>query len=981
MALYRKYRPATFAEVVGQEHVTDPLSIALDTGRISHAYLFSGPRGCGKTSSARILARSLNCVDGPTSTPCGTCASCVALGPGGSGNLDVIELDAASHGGVDDTRELRDRAFYAPAESRYRVFIVDEAHMVTTAGFNALLKIVEEPPAHLIFIFATTEPDKVLPTIRSRTHHYPFRLLPPATMRGLLGKICEQENVPVEEAVYPLVIRAGGGSPRDSLSVLDQLLAGAGPDGVTYPRAVALLGVTDVALIDNAVDALATDDGAALFGTIDQVMEAGHDPRRFAVDLLERLRDLILMRAVPDAADRGLVAGPGDVLERMRDQAARIGPATLTRYAELLHEGLGEMRGATAPRLLLEVICARMLLPSVSDTESATLQRLERLERGFAGGAVPPAPARPVTASNEAPAERLAPRSAPPTSGGRPRGAELLAAALAEKEAAAGEKEAPAREPAASPATPPAPARDPRSSTATPAPSLGAGPTTQSPPPSAAPAAPSASPVQAAPPAAAPAAQAVRPDPAASAGAAPSASSGAAARPVSSTSSEGEPSAQVVAPDLAASAAEPAAGVVRPEAAASAASSASDTEPVPFASSEGAPSAAGVSAAAAPPGVAPSPTADQSVPSGRGVAPAGEPSAQAASSAAESSARVVATEAGVSVPPSAPRIAQGAHATSESAAAQSPSVAEVGESTVEPRAFAAETSAAQGDSRQRVTSDRQSAAPVEATPAPVAAQVETAPEPSAQSGRDAGRDSSAPAAQPSSGGTSAPVEDLLGVVDAAWPEIKGKVREFGATLQALLSGAAVSRVDGNVIVFAHQSPPLAQRLSDPRNIDAVRSAVRAVLGRELDVRWETGAPAPRPAAAAKSVAAPARGPGESKPAGRPRFSRPSQAKGGQARPTGPGGPSDDDIPPPDFPDLPDDPGPEESYGADSGRSGGESGRAGKPAGGVPAPPTPEEEQEMLAAAAEPVAPGDRQDPDEVALALLRDELGAKSLDG
>ncbi|MFZ2174424.1 MAG: DNA polymerase III subunit gamma and tau [Rhodococcus sp. (in: high G+C Gram-positive bacteria)] len=386
MALYRKYRPASFAEVVGQEHVTEPLSTALDAGRINHAYLFSGPRGCGKTSSARILARSLNCAEGPTSTPCGTCPSCVALGPGGSGNLDVTELDAASHGGVDDTRELRDRAFYAPAESRYRVFIVDEAHMVTTAGFNALLKIVEEPPEHLIFIFATTEPEKVLPTIRSRTHHYPFRLLAPSTMRGLLEKICRQESVAVADAVYPLVIRAGGGSPRDSLSVLDQLLAGAGVEGVTYPRALALLGVTDVALIDDAVDALARSDGAALFGTVERVVDAGHDPRRFAVDLLERIRDLILMQAVPDAADRGLVDAPGDVLDTMRAQVQRIGPATLTRYAEVIHAGLGEMRGATAPRLLLEVMCARMLLPSASDAESAVLQRLERVERGLPPG-------------------------------------------------------------------------------------------------------------------------------------------------------------------------------------------------------------------------------------------------------------------------------------------------------------------------------------------------------------------------------------------------------------------------------------------------------------------------------------------------------------------------------------------------------------------------------------------------------------------
>jgi DNA polymerase III subunit gamma/tau len=380
VALYRKYRPATFAEVVGQEHVTEPLSTALTAGRINHAYLFSGPRGCGKTSSARILARSLNCEQGPTATPCGVCDSCVGLAPNGPGSIDVVELDAASHGGVDDTRELRDRAFYAPAQSRYRVFIVDEAHMVTTAGFNALLKIVEEPPDHLIFVFATTEPEKVLPTIRSRTHHYPFRLLPPRTMRGLIERICAQEEVVVDDAVFPLVIRAGGGSPRDTLSVLDQLLAGAEGNRVNYQRALGLLGATDVALIDEAVDALGAGDAAALFGAVESVIDAGHDPRRFGTDLLERFRDLLVLQAVPDATSRGVVDAPEDVLDRMREQAVRLAPATLTRYAEVVHAGLTEMRGATAPRLLLEVICARLLLPSASDAESALLQRVERIE-------------------------------------------------------------------------------------------------------------------------------------------------------------------------------------------------------------------------------------------------------------------------------------------------------------------------------------------------------------------------------------------------------------------------------------------------------------------------------------------------------------------------------------------------------------------------------------------------------------------------
>jgi DNA polymerase-3 subunit gamma/tau len=411
VALYRKYRPATFAEVVGQEHVTEPLSTALSAGRINHAYLFSGPRGCGKTSSARILARSLNCEQGPTPTPCGVCDSCVALAPNGPGNMDVTELDAASHGGVDDTRELRDRAFYAPAQSRYRIFIVDEAHMVTTAGFNALLKIVEEPPEHLIFVFATTEPEKVLPTIRSRTHHYPFRLLAPRTMRLLLERICAQEDVTVDDAVYPLVIRAGGGSPRDTLSVLDQLLAGADGNQVEYRRALALLGATDVALIDDAVDALAAGDAAALFGAVEAVIDAGHDPRRFATDLLDRFRDLIVLQSVPDAAARGVVDAPEDVLERMRDQVTRVGTATLTRYAEVVHAGLGEMRGATAPRLLLEVVCARLLLPSASDTESALLQRVERIETrldmsipaGEAAASQPAAPPKQFARKSKAP--------------------------------------------------------------------------------------------------------------------------------------------------------------------------------------------------------------------------------------------------------------------------------------------------------------------------------------------------------------------------------------------------------------------------------------------------------------------------------------------------------------------------------------------------------------------------------------------------
>ena len=362
MALYRKYRPGSFNELVGQEQVTVPLSAALDNGRINHAYLFSGPRGCGKTSSARIMARSLNCVNGPTSKPCGKCNSCVSLAANGPGNLDVTELDAASHNGVDDMRELRDRAMFAPAESRYRIFIIDEAHMITNQGSNALLKIVEEPPAHLIFIFATTEPEKVIGTIRSRTHHYPFRLLTPQAMRGLLERTVAAEDAIIEESVYPLVIRAGGGSPRDTLSILDQLLAGTGPDGLTYQYARMLLGVTDDTLIDATIAALATNDRASLFTTVDDVIEAGLSPRKFSEDLLDRLRDLMLLQAVPDAVNLGLVDAPTDRGEILLQQTQEFDSQRIPRIAGILNDGLSSLKGATSPRLLLEILCAKMLI-------------------------------------------------------------------------------------------------------------------------------------------------------------------------------------------------------------------------------------------------------------------------------------------------------------------------------------------------------------------------------------------------------------------------------------------------------------------------------------------------------------------------------------------------------------------------------------------------------------------------------------------
>ena len=404
MALYRTYRPARLDEVVGQEHVTVPLARALEHDRIHHAYLFSGPRGCGKTSTARILARSLNCEQGPTPNPCGECRSCLDLAPNGPGSIDVIELDAASHGSVQDTRDLRERAMFAPVSSRYKIYIIDEAHMVSREGFNALLKLVEEPPEHVRFIFATTEAEKVIATIRSRTHNYAFRLVPTAELVALLGRVCAAEGVAVEPAALALVARAGAGSVRDSLSVLGQVIAGAGPAGVTYAEAAQQLGVTDAALLDDLVTALAARDGAGVFDVIERAMALGHDPRRFVSDLLERLRNLIVLQHVPGAIEAGLLDAPADELARQAEQAAAFGAGELSRAADIVTSTLSDLKGATAPRLQLELMAARLLLPSIDDGERGMRARLDVLERQVAAGPIHAAAAAAAPATHAAPA-------------------------------------------------------------------------------------------------------------------------------------------------------------------------------------------------------------------------------------------------------------------------------------------------------------------------------------------------------------------------------------------------------------------------------------------------------------------------------------------------------------------------------------------------------------------------------------------------
>ncbi len=899
VALYRKYRPASFAEVVGQEHVTEPLSVALSSGRINHAYLFSGPRGCGKTSSARILARSLNCVHGPTATPCGECDSCVALAPGGNGTLDVTELDAASHGGVDDTRDLRERAFFAPASSRYRVLIIDEAHMVTNAGFNALLKIVEEPPEHLIFIFATTEPEKVLPTIRSRTHHYPFRLLTPSSMRGLLERICDQEGVKVEPTVFPLVIRAGGGSPRDTLSVLDQLMAGAGEEGITYPRAVSLLGATEVALIDDTVDALAAGDGATLFRTVDKVVEAGHDPRRFAADLLQRLRDLIMVQSVPQAIERGLVDAPVEQAETMRRQAEQIGPATLARCADMVHEGMASMRGATSPRLLLEILCAKLLLPSADDSMAALLQRVESLESGSvipgtapvtAGGAGGAAASGGGVGGDDdeartAPSGGPAPQSSAPAEG-RPK-------FVRRSQQQAAEAAAQPAPPAAAPAGQGAPAVAPSASAAQGTP----------------PAGPPATPAPAAPPATPPAA----PTPAAPLAAA-------------------DP-----APSQPAVAADPAAPAVPGESVAEQQAAHQSSPPTGYREPSQVPPQPPASAPAPDAGAAASaPDPRQPAVSGRKTqGPAPEPHAHAQAP--------VRPESGGPSPTNRP--------SAEPAPAPTPAPA--------PDAG----SAAETDDpwRDRPAQQLEPGAPSQPTQQPSApgsqSPTRTDPEPGPEAAPEPGQ----PAAAASAPGIEA--EDIR----RAWPAIREAVRTRTRTVEVMLAGATVAGVDGRVIHLVHDYAPLAKRLSQPHNATAITDSITEVVGGDWTIRCTSGS---APAGAGGTPAAPEAAPPEP---GRGSSAGPTDAPGSprQGEPRGwerrlraadaPQGESGgrggyDDIPPP-----PEEPDPEP-------------GEPDSP------PPPPVSEDEMVDEARSGPQNLDHRTGEDIALALLKEHLGARPLE-
>ncbi|WP_314037408.1 DNA polymerase III subunit gamma and tau [Dietzia sp. CH92] len=898
MALYRKYRPASFAEVVGQEHVTEPLSVALSSGRINHAYLFSGPRGCGKTSSARILARSLNCVHGPTATPCGECDSCVALAPGGNGTLDVTELDAASHGGVDDTRDLRERAFFAPASSRYRVLIIDEAHMVTNAGFNALLKIVEEPPEHLIFIFATTEPEKVLPTIRSRTHHYPFRLLTPSSMRGLLERICDQEGVKVEPTVFPLVIRAGGGSPRDTLSVLDQLMAGAGDEGITYPRAVSLLGATEVALIDDTVDALAASDGATLFRTVDKVVEAGHDPRRFAADLLQRLRDLIMVQSVPQAIERGLVDAPVEQAETMRRQAEQIGPATLARCADMVHEGMASMRGATSPRLLLEILCAKLLLPSADDSMAALLQRLESVESGVvrpgaasvaAGGAAAPAAGGGSRVDDDevgpGPAGGAAPQSAS--------GAEDRPKFVRRSQQQAAAAATPPAPPASAPAeqqTPPAPAHPAPSTPEQPAPAPPARP------PVTAPAAP-ASPTPAKP---APSQPTVAAEPA-----------------------EPAPSQPVVAADPAAPAV-PAASVAEQQAAHQA-PTAGEEDRAPRSGQDSPPSA---------------PAHEEPAASGATQAPAAAPSADRPTPPAAE-----APSADRPTPPAA-------EAAPEHGAPEPDAPAQTEDPWRDQAAEQAATPERSATPEHSATPDHSASPQHSATPQQPAVQPETA----------------APAA-------SAPAASAPGIeaedIRRAWPAIREAVRKRTRTVEVMLAGATVAGVDGGVIHLVHDYAPLAKRLAQPHNATAITDSITEVVGGQWSIRCTSGgapvsggAPAPAeggPAAPAPGAPAGQGGgqsaPQQAEPRGWERRLRNADAGQGQGdRSGGAGGGGYDDIPPP-----PEEPEPE----------------PGEP--DAP-PPPPISEDEMVDEARSGPQNLDHRTGEDIALALLKEHLGARPLE-